>query len=196
VADIPDYATHYHLADKQPFLNLSDLSQSDLGVVVADMTRRRGESGLKRVFGPRYMALRRLTEARLRDLFIAAGGSAQRQAPHYLCLGPCEWFRGLAPDMCELRIPLSELPDEVTSFTYPDSFLAMGFLRDFGLPHALKPYHERVFRMSELADIVAEYGLPEDRVPDTYDGYWKQPLETFIEIQVWADVPALGLRTG
>jgi hypothetical protein len=72
------------------------------------------------------MALRRLTEARLYEGFVAAGGKPLRRAPHYFCLGSCEWFGRLAPDMREVRVPLSALPDEVTSFTYPDSFRGDG----------------------------------------------------------------------
>lgn len=48
-----DFATHYHLADKRPFLNLSDLDDEELTRVMVDLERRRAECGLKRVFGPR-----------------------------------------------------------------------------------------------------------------------------------------------
>ena len=186
---IPDFATHYHLADKAPFLNLSDLDESELEVVVQDLARRRKDSGLKRVVGRKYMELRRLTEVRLRELFVEAGGKPERAAPHYFCLGACEWFRRLAPDMREIVIPLSELPTDVTSLTYPDSFEAMGFGPRFGLPYTRKPYHDRAYRLEELAQLVNEHGLPNGAADEDYDGYHLRPFEKFVEVQVWSDEP-------
>lgn len=191
---LPDCAVHYHLADKPPFLNLSDLSETELALVIPDLARRRTESGLKRVFGPKYMAARRLTEARLLALFVEAGGKPERTNPHYFCLGPCEWFRLLAPDMRQVVIPLSALPDHVTSFTYPDSFVAMEFGPRFGLPQVTRPYHGRVFRMSQLLDVVRQFGLPNGDADQEYEGYHRRPFEKFIEIQVWSDKPIAPIR--
>jgi hypothetical protein len=56
---LPDYVTHYHLAKKAPFLNLSDLTTRELAVVMRDLEERRANSRLERVFGRRYMELRR-----------------------------------------------------------------------------------------------------------------------------------------
>jgi hypothetical protein len=184
---IPEFAVHYHLADRRPFLNLSDLDSVELERVFADLTGRRETHGSKRVFGSKYMELRRLTEARLHELFILAGGRPQRGAPHYFCLGPCEWFQRSASDMRTVAITLSALPDDVTSFTYPDSFTAMGFLRQFGITHAAKPYHGRVYRMNELAEVVREHGLPTGGADDDYEGYHRREFEKYIEIQVWSD---------
>jgi hypothetical protein len=186
---IPDYATHYHLGNKTPFLNLCDVAEVELPAIIADLAQRRVEAGLKRVFGPKYMALRRMTESRLRELFIERGGKPQRISPHYLCLGSCEWFRNLAPDMQELVVPLSTLPSELTSFTLPDSCEAMGFGPVFGLPYNPKPYHRSVFKLGELAEVVAAYGLPVGEPDADYDGYHRRTLEKFIEIQVWTDAP-------
>src|SRR5260370_41558341 len=58
LTDVPDHVTHYHLADKAPFLNLSDLTEGELSGVMGDLHRRRKERGVKRVFGARYMELR------------------------------------------------------------------------------------------------------------------------------------------
>ena len=75
-----------------------------------------------RPFGPGYMDLRRRTEARLRELFVAAGGKPERQAPRYFVLGDSRWYEGLAEKMDHVQLPLSALPPGQTSFTYPDSF--------------------------------------------------------------------------
>ena len=186
---VPDFATHYHLHDKQPFLNLSELTQEDLSVVLGDLELRRADKGLHRVFGRRYMELRRLTEERLFQLFVEAGGQPERKSPHYFVLGESDWYRGLAPGTREIAVPLSELPSGVTSFTYPDSFTAMGYLPRFGLPYEPKPYHGRVFRMSHLASVIQGYGLPSDSGEEPYAGYQHRPFEKYIEIQVWSDEP-------
>jgi hypothetical protein len=189
MAVIPDSATHYHLADKAPFLNLSDLADKELEVVMRDLEQRRADAGLRRVFGRRYIQMRRRTESRMRELFIAAGGTPERRAPHYFCLGPCPWFRELSPSMRELAIPLTDLPPAVTSFTYPDSFTAMCLGREFGLPHECRPYHDRVYSLAELPDLVETYGLPAGDADADYEGYERRPFEKYIEIQVWADEP-------
>jgi hypothetical protein len=187
--EIPTFVTHYHFADKPPFLNLSDLDEAELAPVMQDLERRRASSGLKRVFGARYMQLRRLTEGRLYELFLQAGGMPERKAPHYLVLGSSEWYRGLAADTCEVVLPLADLPTEVTSFTYPDSFTAMAFGPQFGLPLQPRPYHERVFRLAQLKDVIAKYGLPADGTEDRYEGYAHRAFEKYIEVQVWSDKP-------
>jgi hypothetical protein len=192
--DVPDFATHYYLADKKPFLNLSELSESERGPVLADLERRRTRSDFKRVSGRRYMDLRRLTEARLLDLFRRAGGRPERTTPHYLILGPSEWYRGLAPDTREVVVALADLPLDVTSFTYPDSFTAMGFLPRFGLPYLQRPYHDRIYRMQQLREVVRRYGMPPDDAQDGYDGYHLHPFEKYIEIQVWSDAPVRDLH--
>jgi hypothetical protein len=181
--------THHHLADKQPFLNLSDLSEAELDGVMSDLESRRAQPGFHRVFGRRYMQLRRRTEQKLRGLFVEAGGKPQRTAPHYFVLGSSEWYRGLAPHTREVVIPLSQLPPDVTSFTYPDSFTAMGLVGDFGLPYEPKPYHERVFRIEQLDEIVGRHGFPPDDPDPNYAGYQNYPFEKYLEVQLWADAP-------
>jgi hypothetical protein len=190
---IPTFVTHYHLADKRPFLNLSDLPESELAHVMQDLERRRAASGLKRVFGPRYMHLRRLTEARLYELFLQAGGMPERKVPHYFVLGSSEWYRGLAPDTLEVVLPLVDLPTEVTSFTYPDSFTAMAFGPQFGLPLQPRPYHNHVFRLPQLKEVIARHGLPGDDAVEGYEGYAHRPFEKYIEMQVWSDKPIRSL---
>jgi hypothetical protein len=189
LTDIPDYVTHYHLADKTPFLNLSDLTEKEVPGVMRDLARRRKESGLQRVFGGRYMQLRRLTEVKLRQLFVDVGGMPERTTPHYFVLGTSAWYRGLAPDTHEVVVSLADLPADQTSFTYPDSFTAMGYLPQFGLPYIECPYHGRAFRIHELAEVISRHGLPADDPSGNYAGYQNKPFEKYIEVQLWTDEP-------
>jgi hypothetical protein len=187
--EFPAFVTHYHLPDKAPFLNLSELREPELSEVLEDLEGRRRSSQLQRIFGRRYMELRRLTEARLHELFVQAGGKPERRAPHYFVLGASSWYRGLALGTQEVVVALSTLPFEVTSFTYPDSFTAMGFLPRYGLPYEARPHHQRVFRMDQLLAVIERYGLPADEAEPTYDGYQDRPFEKYLEVQLWSDQP-------
>lgn len=79
-------------------------------------------------------------------------------------------------------IPLSDLPSEMTSFTYPDSITAMALVRDLGLPYEPKPYHERVFRIEQLDDVIGRYGLLSEDPDAAYDGYQNRPFEMYLEV--------------
>jgi len=185
---IPDFVTHYHLATRPPLLNLCDLPADRLERVVAELEAERAAGLSSRVFGRRYMELRRRTEEKLRALFVAAGGQPQRVAPHYFVLGESRWFQGLAADMTRLMIPLADLPSEVTSFTYPDSFTAMGIVAEYGIAYEWTPCHERVFRIEELTEVIERYGLPPDEAGD-YGDYHRDLFERYVEVQVWSDEP-------
>lgn len=91
----PDFVTHYHRADRAPFLSLSDLTETEARAVTTDLAQA---GGSERRFGPRYHQLRRDTERLLRERFIARGGQPQRRSPHYFVLGESGWFRGLYRD--------------------------------------------------------------------------------------------------
>jgi hypothetical protein len=182
---IPDFVTHYHLGDRRPFLNLSDLDDESLEPVRRELQELRRLRTHLRPFGRQDMELRRLTEGRLHELFQAAGGKPERAAPHYFVLGRSRWFESHAPDTRAVVLPLDALPDSVTSFTYPDSFEAMGLGERFGLTRQERPYHDRVFRMRELPEIVEKHGLPGSEV----DEYWGGKVERYIEVQLWSDEP-------
>jgi hypothetical protein len=193
---IPDVVTHYHLGSRPPFLNLSDLPPDRLADVLADLHRERTDGLSARVFGRRYMELRRRTEEKLLSLFLKAGGKPERTSPHYFVLGTSSWYEGLAPDMAAFVVPLTDLPTEATSLTIPDSFTSMGFGPDYGLPREDRPYHGRVYRLEDLPALVSAYGLPADDASgpdgspdDSYDGYQLRPFEKYIEVQLWSDRP-------
>ena len=188
-SEVPEFATHYYVAGRRPFLNLSDLEPARLSVVMAelDTLARAGES--ERRFGPRYMSLRTETEALLRRRFIERGGCPERQSPHYFVLGDSPWFRGLYRNPAEVGISLRDLPAEATSVTWPDSIASMGLLANYGLPTFHKPPYGQVFLLDELPDVVERYGLPSGAVPTSYDGHQRQEFDHFVEIQLWSDEP-------
>ena len=187
----PTFASHYYVAGRPPFLNLSDLSEEDLASVLSQLNDERATGRSHRSFGKRYMELRRRTEAKLRGLFLARGGVIERPNPHYFVLGECRWFAALSSDMRAVHIDLVDLPRESTSITYPDSFVAMRCGIDFGLPDLDRPYLEQAFFLDELHELVESFGLPDDRPDENYAGYELRDFEKFIEIQVWSDDPVL-----
>jgi len=181
--------THYYLAGRRPFLSLSELGDAELDGVLADLRTLRQAGVQHRPFGPRYMRLRRLTEARLREMFTASGGRPERSAPHYFVLGESPWYRGLAEDMAQVQLPMSALPLAQTSITYPDSFTAMGFGAEFGIGHQPRPYHGRVFLIGELPGLVEQFGIPDPGWEGDYQAWATWPAEAYIEVQLWSDEP-------
>lgn len=187
MAAVPEYITHYHLPDRRPFLNLSDLDEHQLSAVLADLDGVSATGRSQRRFGPRYMQLRRATERLMRERFIHRGGRPARDSPHYFVLGQSPWFRGLYQDAAEIRVPLAQLPSDQVSFTYPDSITSMGLLADFGIALSVRPHHGTVFRIDELPTVIDAYGLPNGAAPGSYQGHRRDDFEHYIEVQVWTD---------
>jgi hypothetical protein len=187
VATIPDFITHYHLPDRQPFLNLSDLDDDELRSALSSLQAASERGASQRRFGSRYMQLRRATEELLRSRFIERGGTPTRRSPHYFVLGESAWFRGLYRDANAVRLLWEPLPTEQVSITYPDSVTSMGLLAAYGIAVAPRDYHGKVFRIEELADLVARYGLLEAGPPDSYEGHQFRDFEHYVEVQVWDD---------
>jgi hypothetical protein len=183
----PDFITHYHLADRRPFLSLSDLDEAGLETVLSSLQSTAEHGASERRFGPRYMMLRRATEGVLRTRFIERGGRPVRRSPHYFVLGESPWFRGLYRDPGEVRIRLADLPTDQVSVTYPDSVTSMGLLAEFGITVSPRDYHGSVFRVEEIESMIERHELPRAAKPDTYDGHQYGDFEHYIEVQVWSD---------
>jgi hypothetical protein len=187
--ELPTFVTHYYLAGRRPFLSLSDLGDTELAVVLAGLRALRQAGKQHRPFGPRYMELRRHTETRLRELFVAAGGEPERPTPHYFVLGGSPWYEGLAEDMQRIELPLSALQPGQTSITYPDSFTAMQAKTASRPDQQSRPYHERVFLLGELPGLVERFGIPDPSWGGQYQAWTTWPAEAYIEVQLWTDEP-------
>ena len=64
---------------------------------------------------------------------------------------------------------------EVISFTYGDLFPTMRY-------EDSKPYRKKVYTLSEIYDVISEYGFPQKWNEDGSLG-----PERYIEVQVWDD---------
>lgn len=189
---VPDHVTHYHLPDRDPFLNLSDLDGDrvhEVHEVMRELNELRRLGVQRRPFGRTYLEWRLLTEVRLRELFVIAGGKPERTAPHYFVLGDSPWFEGLAAGMRAVRVPLSALAPAKTSFTLVDSFSAMGLGPQFGFPAAAQDHQRRVYLLDELAHVIEQFGLPIGDTAADYTGFEQQTVEAYVEVQLWADQP-------
>ena len=176
------FVTHYHRADRPAFANLSEVAQVEVDRVLTGLL-----GGSRRRFGPRYLSLRRATEARARGLFVAAGGRPVRRCPHYFVLGSSPWFAGLYDVPREIRLPLSALPPEVTSFTWTDSITALGLGEPLGVPGPSESWQRGLHLLGDLdlsrADEAATTGTAD------YDGYQRHVLQHYVEVQLWSDEP-------
>ncbi|MET3808837.1 hypothetical protein ABIB25_005867 [Nakamurella sp. UYEF19] len=189
---VPSFVTHYYRADRRPFLNLSDLTEPELAAVLAELGTPEHQASSSRRFGLRYMALRRATERRARDLFIAAGGKPERSSPHYFVLGSSHWFAGLYRDVADVRLPLSALPPGSTSVTYADSITALGLGIPLGLPAPDPDHADRVYRLEDLQQLIHQSGPPSDEAPQDpagYTGHQHRRVDAYIEVQLWSDEP-------
>jgi hypothetical protein len=189
--EVPAFVTHYFPLSDGPLRNLSDLSDADAQEAIAKLGKRSDENpAFKRIFGPRYLDLRRQTETKMRNALQSIGIAPERRAPHYFVLGASEWFAGLYPETGSIVLPVAGLPLDQTTITYPDSVVAMGLGAEFGLPpQPSRPYHNRLFRVSDLPGLVSQYGLPRDARPASYDGYHRERFEMYVEVQLWTDGP-------
>lgn len=183
------FVTHYHRADRPPFANLSEVATAEVDQVLASLT-----TGSRRRFGPQYLPLRRATETRARELFLAVGGRPIRTAPHYFVLGESQWFAGLYDEPREIRLRLSDLPAEATSFTWTDSITALGLGAELGVPRPREPWQGGLHLLDELdPQRVREAVAAPDR---DYVGYQHRLMAYYVEIQLWSDEPVVEyLRT-
>jgi hypothetical protein len=76
----------------------------------------------------------------------------------------------------EIRLPLNSFCPSQISFTYGDSFPAMRY-------NDGKPYRKQVYTISELPQLVFDYGLPQEWNPVGEKG-----PERYIEAQVWSPI--------
>ena len=175
-----DKITHYYLKDKKPFQTLSDLENNTSHTIFQDMlNRHKSDKNYNRRFGINHLDTRKSVENKLRELFIKRGGKPTRQYPIYFVLGESKWFQHLNTDHQYIQIPISELPKDKVSITFPDSYLTMSAKE--------KPYFEKIYFLDEIDEMTTRHGLPKDHIPKSYEKYWEGDFEHYYEVQVWDD---------
>ena len=176
---LPDVITHNYDPARGALRNLCTLPPDKAEAILVAIRA----SGLSRIKAD-YLERRFRTEDWLLRERTGKLGRPHLKHPIYFFLG--DFADGLDPSRPEsLVIPLSVLPPETLTFTYPDSMASLPLAtKDVHLPDR-KPYHGQVFTLREIEDVIARFGMP---------GHQGQtaPLKThdrFIEVQVWDDRP-------
>jgi len=172
---VPDFLSHYYESSAGPFSNLSMLPLEQAEQILEQIRRDGNRFASRRAND--YLEKRLELETKIRKRFEEKGGKPALIRPHYMILGTCPWLKGWYVDGRELQIKLASIPEDSVSFTYGDSFPAMNY-RDG------KPYRGQVYVMSELREVIRQYGLPQDWNPDGRGG-----PERYIEAQIWNDNP-------
>lgn len=178
--------THYYLKSTTPFENILNQSSANQAQIISKMKENHST---KRVFGSRYLQLRIKTEDKLKELFLQNGGVPEVDHPSYFVLGESRWFEGLSTSHQKIEIPLEQLDPNLVSITYPDSFVSMGFMPEFGMDVKQMPYHNKVFKVEDLPTLIKEYGFPKDE--GQYENYQNESFEKYIEVQYWGKVQDL-----
>ncbi len=172
---IPNFLTHYYEAKIGPFVNLSDLPMMEAEYVLAQIRKTKRSFASQRASD--YLKVRRELEDRVRDLFIQKGGKPERQRPHYMILGACDWVKTWYDEGAAVKIPLAAFSPEIVSFTYGDTFPAMRYQDS-------KPYRGQVYTRKELSNLVGTFGLPQ-----VCNGHGAFGPDRYIEAQIWSDSP-------
>jgi hypothetical protein len=165
---------HYYEASVGPFHSLSDLNQEEAEKILMRLRQEGKTFAAQRKAG--YLATRRELEQHLRRLFLEKGGKPQRMAPHYMIVGECSWLQGWYKDGRAVKIAMDAFHPLALSFTYGDSFPAMRFQDG-------KPYREQVYTLSEIIEVINQYGLPQNWNADGTKG-----PERYIEAQIWDEI--------
>jgi hypothetical protein len=181
--------THYYHKNDAPFQSLSALSDDEALSTIATLCDRSG-SVYRRFRNPeQYLQQRRNTERWLRQEFINKGGQPTSAYPHYFVIERSTWIEeGYNGNGCALQFPVSAFSPEQISFTYPDSMISYWLKSQTDQMFYRSEYHGQVFVWSEISQVIAEFGTPNQE--------WRteesRQYDLFIEAQVWVrDLEAL-----
>lgn len=177
VADVssgmPTVITHLYDPQRGPFRNICNLADGEAERIL-DEIRGSGRPGLKSDYLPR----RRKTEAWLLSERCRKQGRPYLDHPIYFFLGDRSDWRN-ASRTASTVLPLALFPEDVLTFTFPDSMATLPLSVEDRHLAERKHYHGKVFTLVEIRAVIAEAGMPCGR--DRYD--------TFVEVQVWDDRP-------
>lgn len=169
----------YHYFDKKdgPFRNLSDVSSDEAKEILRLLkTERPNCKSAQR--DNNYMSRRADYEKTVRELFIGMGGQPERVAPHYMCVGHCEWLYSWFEAPAFVKIPIEEFDPKTLSFTYGDMFPTFSPIVNDG-----KEYRKRLYMYDDILGVIDRYGMPQDTPPKP--GEIGHPY--YVEVQVWSD---------
>jgi hypothetical protein len=156
---IPNHLVHYYLPDKTPFLNLNDLSETDLKTVVEEINQDFEVGNSKRQVADWYLIQRKEAEENLLKEFQALGGKPERSSPHYFCLGESlgwEWVNNHKTK--KFIVPIDELDCEVM-FSIGDTLWTFSKSQKPDQKFENKWYQGKLYTYAQTCEIIKEIGL-------------------------------------
>ena len=178
---IPDVITHNY-DPKRPFLS----SLCDLPTIGAERVLQSIRESGKRTIKADYLSRRLDTETWLIGEKQRLLGPTQRARPVYFFLGDFADGKDLSRPS-SIVMPLRLIPDEVLTFTYPDSMASYGIATRESHRFDRQPYHGQVYTKDQIEDVVRAHGLP--RREGNMDS--SRPYDRFIEVQIWDERPVI-----
>ena len=174
--EIPNFVVHYSRGE--PFRTLSGSPRARWASIVEALDDSNAW-GLSRFSDPKYLNDRLLVEERLRERFIAKGGTPTLAHPIYFFLGRNSRFEEHKANI-GYRIDLSDISPGSISFTYGDSMLSfVADNRKKSGPEYSSPLCETVYERNELESLLMHRDFPKE-----------SPLS--IEAQLWI-VPSMNV---
>jgi hypothetical protein len=178
---LPEVITHNYDPEGVRFGNLCDLPLHEAEAIL----QRIRDTG-KRSIRDTYLRRRLNTEEWLIRERQQILGQTFRERPIYFFLGDFADGKDSSRPS-SIILPLSHLPPDTLTFTYPDSMASLPLATDYELKADRRPYHGQVFTLDQIRSVVREYGLPDDSHKVTDLGRF----DHFIEVQVWDERPIL-----
>lgn len=178
---LPEVITHNY-DPQRPFLNsLCDLPPEEAEKVLQAIR----DSG-KRIIKADYLSRRFDTETWLISEKRRLLGPTRRTRPIYFFLGHFadgrDWSRA-----CSIVMPLRLIPDEVLTFTYPDSMASFSIATRESHRFDRQPYHGQVYTRAQIKGVIEAYGMP-SREGNTDPS---RRYDRFVEVQVWDERPVI-----
>ena len=179
---IPEFITHYYLPDKQPFLNLSDLSDEAKRPVLEDLEQRRLAGKMKRYFPDWYFPQRKEAESNLFEACVAKGGQPKRKAPHYFTLGRSKGIEmGYNHNFKTVELPISLIEKEVL-FTIGDTLWTFSKSYTSQVTWENEWYQGKLYNYQETKEVLTQLNLDVEN-PVSLKKY-KTPC---VEALIWSD---------
>jgi hypothetical protein len=186
MARVVNVLLHVYRKGAPPFRTLSSLTDKEAVAAMRSLYVA-GSVFWNRFADPRgYLQHRRRIERDLRDKFVVKGGRPADDHPIYMILGRPQWLDTGADiktlETTELiEVPLSVVPPDQISFTYPDSMSSSEVAAELVPGYLGSELHGAVFTLEEITEIVEARGLPGEH---GQTGSPDRP-PPYIEAQVW-----------
>ena len=170
------YLYHYYDKDYGPFKNLSEISDEEVKDIVNKIAREKQDAFCNKR-NSEYMLKRRYYENILREEFMKKGGRIERNVPHYMVIGECDFLSSWYVNSAYIRIGIDDFDKTTLSFTYGDSHPIFSDLINDG-----KEYRKKLYTYDEILDVIEKYGYPQD-----WNKSGEFGPERYIEVHVWSD---------